>query len=85
MKSDREQDLVNKVAKLSEELTNTMGQNLVLKNNQVSKDFLCVGPFQTPNPPPSKQWGRIAFYAFTLNCYNITFTGKPLPAIFAPK
>ncbi len=35
LKSEREQELVNKVVKLQEELTNTMGQNLVLKNNQV--------------------------------------------------
>ena len=35
LKSEREQELVNKIAKLQEELTNTMGQNLVLKNNQV--------------------------------------------------
>jgi len=39
LKSDREQELLNKVAKLQEEVTNTMGQNLVLKNNQV-KDFV---------------------------------------------
>jgi hypothetical protein len=39
LKSEREQELVNKVVKLQEELTNTMGQNLVLKNNQVS--ILC--------------------------------------------
>jgi hypothetical protein len=37
LKSEREQELVNKIAKLQEELTNLMGQNLVLKNNQVSK------------------------------------------------
>ncbi len=37
LKSEREQELVNKIAKLQEELTNLMGQNLVLKNNQVKK------------------------------------------------
>jgi uncharacterized coiled-coil DUF342 family protein len=35
LKSEREQELVNKISKLQEELTNLMGQNLVLKNNQV--------------------------------------------------
>ncbi len=39
LKSEREQELVNKVVNLQEKLTNTMGQNLVLKNNQVS--ILC--------------------------------------------
>ncbi len=32
---EREKELLNRIAKLQEENTNTMGQNLVLKNNQV--------------------------------------------------
>jgi hypothetical protein len=33
---EREKELLNRIAKLQEENTNTMGQNLVLKNNQVT-------------------------------------------------